>query len=94
MFDCILLKDQTCAEKQRMEFLLRKRLQFFVRVQNRQSRRIRLCSDSLWLLDVVGAIRSTGPFGLNSATPHSRTSESLSKEGVCGREDFSSLEEF
>ena len=33
-------------------------------------------------------------FGLNSATPHSRTSESLSKEGVCGREDFSSLEEF
>ena len=28
LFDCILLKDQTCAEKQRMEFLLRKRLQF------------------------------------------------------------------
>jgi len=30
LFDCVLLKDQPCGEKQRMEFLLRKRLQFFV----------------------------------------------------------------
>ena len=29
LFDCVLPKDRTCAEKQRMEFFLRKRLQFF-----------------------------------------------------------------